>query len=255
MTPALTRRSAASWAAPPGVAMTPIETPLARTIGGEVVELAHAHAADHRADLGGVDVDDAGDREATLAEAAVAGEGLAEVAGADDDDGPVVGEAELTADLVDEVLDLVADAAGAVGAEVAEVLADLGGVDAGEIGELLGRHVRRAGVGLLEEDPQVHRQPGDGGLRDPPATAGRRHRRSRYEFRARVHKVGRLGTRSRARGPAPRRISLPRGRASRQLVDEEDLRRALVAGEVVVGVVDERVLVDAWRRARARRTP
>ena len=55
-----------------------------------------------------------------LAEPAVAGERLAEVAGADDDDGPVVGEAELAADLVHEVRDLVADAAGAVAAEVAD---------------------------------------------------------------------------------------------------------------------------------------
>ena len=96
--------------------------------------------------LARVDVDDAGDREATLAEAAVAGERLAEVAGADDHDRPVVVEAELAADLVDEVLDVVADAADAVGAEVAEVLAHLGGVDAGEVGELLRRQVGDPGV-------------------------------------------------------------------------------------------------------------
>ena len=97
--------------------------------------MADAHPAEHRADLGRVDVDDAGDREAALAETAVAGEGLAEVAGADDDDRPVVGEAQLAADLVHEVGDLVADAAGAVAAEVAEVLANLGGVDAAEFGQ------------------------------------------------------------------------------------------------------------------------
>ena len=45
----------------------------------------------------------AGHGEAPLAEPAVVGERLAEVAGADDDDGPVVGEAELAADLVEEV--------------------------------------------------------------------------------------------------------------------------------------------------------
>ena len=177
VTPALTRRSAASWAAPPGVATTPIETCWAAHDGGQLVEAAHPHAADDGVDLGVVDVDDAGDREAPLAEPAVAGERLAEVAGADDDDGPVVGQPELPADLVDEVLDLVADAAGAVRAEVAEVLADLGGVDAGEVGELLRGDVQRAGLGLLEEDPEVdgqarHRRFGDA----PPATR-RCHRR------------------------------------------------------------------------------
>ena len=96
------------------MATTPIETCSARTIAASSSSAADAHAADHRADLGGVDVDDAGDREAALAEPAVAGERLAEVAGADDHDRPVVGQAELPADLVDEVLDLVADAAGAV---------------------------------------------------------------------------------------------------------------------------------------------
>src|SRR5258705_421664 len=82
---------------------------------------------------------------------AVPGERLTEVAGADDHDRPVVGQAELAPNLVDQVLDLVPDATGAVRAEVAEVLADLGGVDASEVGELLGRHVRRPRLGLVEE--------------------------------------------------------------------------------------------------------
>ena len=102
VTPAATSRSAASWAAAAGVATTPIDTCVgcARSAARSSMR-ADADAADHRADLGGVDVDDAGDREAALAEPAVAGERLAEVAGADDDDGPVVGQAELAADLVD----------------------------------------------------------------------------------------------------------------------------------------------------------
>jgi hypothetical protein len=48
--------------------------------------VADTDAAEHRADLALVDVDDTGDGEPPLAEAAVAGERLAEVAGADDDD-------------------------------------------------------------------------------------------------------------------------------------------------------------------------
>ena len=106
---------------------------------------------------------------AALAEAAVAGERLAEVAGADDDDRPVVVEAELAAELVDQVLDVVADPAHAVGAEVAEVLAHLGGVDAGEVGELLRRQVDDAGVERLGEQAQVFGEPGDRRLRNPPS--------------------------------------------------------------------------------------
>ena len=73
-------------------------------------------AVDLLADLGRVGVDERGDREAALGEPAVVGEGAAEVAGPDDGDGPVVGEAELAAHLEQQVLDVVADAPGAVGA-------------------------------------------------------------------------------------------------------------------------------------------
>ena len=125
--------------------------------------------ADPHADLGRVDIDDAGDGIAALAEAAVAGEGLAEVAGADDDDGPVVVEPELPAELVDEVLDVVADAAHPVGPEVAEVLAHLGGVDPGEIGELLRRQVDDPRLERLREQAQVLGKPGNCRLRNAPS--------------------------------------------------------------------------------------
>ena len=137
----------------------------------QLVEVAHPHTAQHRADLRLIDVDDSRDRETALAEPAVTGKCLAEVAGADDDDRPVVGEAELAADLVDEIGHLVADAAGAVAAEVAEVLADLGCIDAAEFGEALGGDAVDALVTLFGEDPQVHGQAGDGGIRDASARA------------------------------------------------------------------------------------
>ena len=71
---------------------------------------------------------------------------------------------ELTADLDQEALDVVADAPGPVRAEVGEVLADLGGVDAGEVGQLLGRH-RRPALGLeLHQAAVVHREARDGGV-------------------------------------------------------------------------------------------
>src|SRR3954447_8330159 len=76
----------------------------------QVGERAHLDAADDRADLAVVDVDHPGDREAAIPEPPVAGEGLAEVARTNDDDRPVVIEAELAAHLVDEVLDVVAHA-------------------------------------------------------------------------------------------------------------------------------------------------
>ena len=161
VTPAATSRSAASWAAGAGRRDDADRDLVGAHDRGQLADRADPHAADHGADLGRVVVDDAGHREAALAEPAVAGERLAEVAGADDDDGPVVGQAELAAHLVDQVLDLVADAAGAVGAEVAEVLAHLRRVDAGEVGELLRRHVGDPRLGLVEQDPQVHGQPGD----------------------------------------------------------------------------------------------
>ena len=73
----------------------------------------------------GVGVDEREHPEPPGAEAPVVGERLTQVADADDDDRPVVGEPELARDPVDQELDLVPDATGAVGAEVREVLAHL----------------------------------------------------------------------------------------------------------------------------------
>ena len=87
------------------------------------------------------------------------------------DDRPVPGEAELAADLVQQVLDVVADAPGAVGAEVREVLADLGRVHAGQLGQPLRRDRGDLVLGGLEQGPVVQRQPGDGRLGDPASRA------------------------------------------------------------------------------------
>ena len=84
---------------------------------GQVVERLDRRGRRPRLpDLARVGVDERDDPEAAGAEAAVVGERLAEVADADDRDRPVVGEAELAGDLVEQVLDVVPDAAGAVGA-------------------------------------------------------------------------------------------------------------------------------------------
>ena len=69
-------------------------------------------------------------------------------------------------DLVQEVVDVVADAAGAVGAEVRQVLADLGRVDAGQLGQALRGDRGDLVLGGLEEGPVVERQAGDRRLGD-----------------------------------------------------------------------------------------
>ena len=114
-----------------------------------------------------IGVDQRLDAKPARTEATVVGERTAEVADPDDGDRPVAGEAELAGDLVQEVLDVVADAPGAVGAEVREVLADLGRVHAGQLGQALRRDGRDLALAGLEEGPVVERQAGDGRLRDP----------------------------------------------------------------------------------------
>ena len=166
LTPAATRRSATSWAAPAGVAMMPMAIPCWRAIVGQVVDVADRDAADLRPTLPGSASTRAATGKPRSWKPRVVGEGLAQVADADDDDRPVVGEAELAAHLEQQVLDVVADAPGAVGAEVGEVLAHLGGVDAGQLGQPLGRDRGRPVVGHLEQAAQVDGQPGDRGLGD-----------------------------------------------------------------------------------------
>ena len=104
----------------------------------EVGQRAHLQPGHLGADERGVGVDEGADREAAGHEPAVVGQGVAQVTEADDHDGPVLAQPELAGDLVDEVVDVVADPAGAVGAQVGEVLAQLGGVDPGRDRQLLG---------------------------------------------------------------------------------------------------------------------
>ena len=136
--------------------------------GGQRLDL---DAADLGADAGRVGVDEGRDADAAGGEAAVGGQRRAEVADADDDDVPVLGLAELAGDLVAQVLDVVADAAGAVRAEVGEVLAQLGGVDAGRRRQLVRRADVDALVGERRQRSQIDGQSGHGGIGD--ATLGR----------------------------------------------------------------------------------
>ena len=88
--------------------MTPMQPPVADE-AGQFVDVPDRDVADGRAHLGGIDVDHRRDREASLVESGVVGERLAEVAGADDHDRPVVRQPELPAHLVGQVVDLVPD--------------------------------------------------------------------------------------------------------------------------------------------------
>ena len=96
-------------------------------------------------------VESGDDFEALFFEAPIGEEGEAEVADADEDDGLEPGGSELVGDFPGELADIVAQAAGAEGAEVGEVLPELGGLDAGGLGE------RLAGDGADE----VLAQPGE----------------------------------------------------------------------------------------------
>src|SRR5262249_31707982 len=93
-------------------------------------------------------------------------EGVAEVARANDDHGPVLGEPELPGDLVHQVLHVIADAPGSVGTQMREVLAQLGGVHPGRGRELLARDGRYAAVRQRVQGSQVDRQAVDRCLRD-----------------------------------------------------------------------------------------
>ena len=132
----------------------------------EVVERGDLHVADLLADPSRVAVEQGRDLEAARGEARVVGQRVTEVSDPDDDDRPVLGEADLAGDLVAQVVDVVPDPSGAVGAEVGEVLAQLRGVDAGGAREVLAAGGGDVAVGQGGERAQVDRKPRDGGFGD-----------------------------------------------------------------------------------------
>ena len=155
-----------------GVAITPMATPCSRTIALEVGEVADVDAGDVLAPALRVGVEQCHDAEAAAAEAGVVGQRVAEVADPDDDDGPVLGHADLAGDLVAQVVDVVPDAAGAVAAEVGQVLAELGAVDPGGGGELLAGAGRGALLDQGGQGAEVDGQAGDRRLGNVPGAVG-----------------------------------------------------------------------------------
>ena len=95
---------------------------------------------------------------------------MAEVPRPRDEHWPMLGEAELAADLMDEVGDVVPDAARAIGTQVGKVLAHLGGVHAGRLGQITGRDGGRAALSHLDQRSQIHGQPTNGRFRDGPVS-------------------------------------------------------------------------------------
>ena len=137
----------------------------------QLVDVAHDLAADLRADLGGVDVEDRDHAKAVVGEDVRGGDRLAEVAGADQRDVVLAGGAQDLADLRDERLDVVADAALAELAEARQVAADLGRVDVRVVGELLRGDRLLAHLLGLRQHLQVARQARRDAQREPLAGA------------------------------------------------------------------------------------
>ncbi len=117
-----------------------------------------ANAAEAAADRRGVAVEDRRDVEAVVDEHRRAGDGAAEATRADQRDVVLARGAQDAADLADQRVDVVADAALAELAEPREVAADLRRVDVRVLGDVLRRDRRAAHLLRLRQDLQVPRE-------------------------------------------------------------------------------------------------
>ena len=171
-TPASTSWSATPCAASAGTARTPTTTSSSLTTCWSSSKRAHRDAAELRADHLRVGVEDRDDAEAVVGEDVRAGDRLAEVAGAEEGDVVLARGVEDLADLADQRLDPVADAALAELAEAGEVAADLGRVDVGVLGELLRGDRLAAHLAGLDQHLQVAREPRRDAQREAVAIGG-----------------------------------------------------------------------------------
>jgi hypothetical protein len=105
----------------------------------ELVQRAHEHAAERRPDLPGVGVEGCGDRDAVLGEDRRRGDRRAEATRADERDVVLPLCPQDLADLREQRIDRIPDAALAELAETGEVTADLRRVDVRVFGDLLRR--------------------------------------------------------------------------------------------------------------------
>ena len=175
-TPASTRRSATSWAAAAGTARTPTTISSSATTAARSPKSRTSSSPTCLPTTLRVDVEDRDDLEAVVGEDVRAGDRLAEVAGAEEGDVVLAGGAQDLADLRDQRVDVVADAALAELAEAGEVAADLGRVDVGVLGELLRGDRLPAHLAGLGQHLQVAREARRDAQREPLAVAERQVR-------------------------------------------------------------------------------
>ena len=126
---------------------------------GQPLVRRHLDVADAATDLLRVGVEDRGDVDPVLGEDRAAGDRLAEPAGADERDVVLALRAQDLADLAEQRVDVVADAALAELAEAREVAADLRRVDVRVVGDLLRRDPVLAHLLRLGQDLEIAREP------------------------------------------------------------------------------------------------
>ncbi len=129
--------------------------------------MADRQPDDLLADLVGIDVEERDRTEVLGREPLRAREGMPEVAHADDDDLPLLIEAELAPDLAEEEIDVITSARRAVGPEVRQVLAHFGRVDARRLCQLRRRDGLDAAGREREQGALIYGEPHDGGLWNP----------------------------------------------------------------------------------------
>ena len=218
-TPASTSSSASGCAAAFGTARTPTTMSSSSTTRLEVASVAHRAVPTSGRPCAGSVSKIATTRKPWSAKMSLRRRSPAEVAGAEQRDVVLAGGPQDLADLRDERVDVVADAALAELAEAREVAADLRRVDVRVVAELLGGDRLLAHLLGLREDLQVAREPrGDAERQALRARAPSAAPRPRMRGVADAHRPGTLArSASRARGPARRRRSrtAPRRRARR----------------------------------------
>ena len=131
----------------------------------EVVEVLDRQIAYKLAELGGVAIEECDELQALAAEALVARDGLPQVAHAHEHYGPAVGEAEDALDMMQQLLDIVADTLLAELAEVGEIFADLGSGNVDALAELLRGDRENALLQKIVQAAGVERQPADHHIR------------------------------------------------------------------------------------------
>lgn len=195
----------------------------------QIVDVPDPHTTDDGANFRRVDIDDSGDIEAATTETAVVRKGLTKISGADDDDWPRLVQTKFALNLVREVLDVVTDSACSVTAQVRQVFAHLRCIDAGQLGQLIARHLQSSLGRELYEDAQIHGQARDSGFRN--STTGEvAHAVHTLLLRATFHELSRL----------------------RPSVSPVTLNTALAAAAALVALAFGLNTADRWARRRRR---